>query len=556
LKKIIFTLIISVFLAPGCKRKKEKKIVEKAEQKTNKKPPVKPVMKQVMKPLVKKIPEVKKNKKIIAKQMDKKLFKSTIKKPSYGILNKLVKNEKVENVNVWSIRSLGGKRFITVVTGRNKGSKITWFKILSIEKKGKNWVKLIDFTFDKPKFSSLAGKGKVGAEIRVGDYDWDNKPEALIRYRFPTGGKGDGEIRKIAIINLEEKIAKPAVIFVLSDNCEKCGIKQSGYFLKKDLNKDIFPDLLVNLVIKGDVFVEENKKSIKKSKSYKTEYSYIYDEKLDIYSLKYKINTLPPSMKIVMGDIGIEKGNSIGLMMANPNPSGCMDGGCINIWGIPAISRDGSYIVMSSEPPIFPSYLPAPGFAEGVSGVRVDLVDVSKQKIKKTVYIIDFGIRNSAYTDAQDLKCLSYEPKEDEPHDSRLCESTPARTKLALIEAKKTIRARIKKIANMLNGIFFTPLFYPSYIDKKYICKSQKGIAIKQTEIMKKIKIDLLKCPEETILLSREIVKKKYICIINPVVDLKRNHIIFQIMDFNPPDDYEFRYIINKVPKLKNIVEP
>ena len=115
-------------------------------------------------------------------KIDPAALKPTAKKPKYPVVYKMVRTAGRENVMAWAVLPLGGARFVSVLSGRNKGNPTCWFRLLVLEKTGAGWTKTGELLVDQPSLSVCpatgrgTGKGKVGATLKVSDYDWDGKP--------------------------------------------------------------------------------------------------------------------------------------------------------------------------------------------------------------------------------------------------------------------------------------------------------------------------------------------------------------------------------------------
>ncbi|MDY0002996.1 MAG: hypothetical protein RBU30_16975, partial [Polyangia bacterium] len=133
-----------------------------------------------------------------ARQMPASEFKPTVAAPSFAALYPLVRSPEREDVRLGKVVALGQTRFTVVATGRQKGSDRTWFRLLVVEAAGGPPKIVSDFLVDEPPFSTKQGKGRVGAQLRVGDFDFDGLPEAQVNYRYPVDEGGDGEVRRVA----------------------------------------------------------------------------------------------------------------------------------------------------------------------------------------------------------------------------------------------------------------------------------------------------------------------------------------------------------------------
>lgn len=493
-------------------------------------------------------------------RMDPAALRPTVKKPGFPVVYKLARMPETENVKAWGIEPLGGVRFVTVLSGRNKNSPTYWFRLLLLEKSGADWKKTADVVVDHPLFSVKPGKGKVGVDLKVSDYDWDGKPEALLRYRFATGPDGDGEIRKVAIVNVDGPVPRIALKLVFSDNDPRFPTSQSAHFKLEDIDNDGRPELVVttSLARKREVTIGSKGSTVKTGRveRHHIRTPYRWDHRTDTYVLAASRDKLPSSMDIRLHGLSKDVGMTVGNLATGKANDACMDPECMGVWGFPAISRDGLHIALLEEVPMWASWSPAPGFDTNHRGLVFELLRAKNGSLVRRVEIIDSAIRSEAYTLAQDRACLDEVSKTGQG-DPRLCPEDPKLVEMAMDAAKDSIKKRVARAGRALWGMRFMPLLNLSASSKGVKKGSVRTIRLEHEKRGENLSARIIERPSGRVLAAHTFRTrhpnmfelKAYFCPRFMVA-------VIRLVAFDEPSDYEVQHAILRLPKGQTSAGP
>lgn len=193
-----------------------------------------------------------------AKQMPKSAFKATVKRPSYDVLTRLSRDPTLGELRVWGHgTSLGGTRFLAVVVGNVTGGDELRFKLVMMHKPGPKWQLgwAVGLPLTEKSFTPAGGQG--AASLFVADYDWDGKPEALVRYRYdtkPQAAVGSTEITVLTILNVDGPRPRIAFHAEYHRKPQASVLPRVKSRLKHvDVNADGHPDLLLTTVTTEEI---------------------------------------------------------------------------------------------------------------------------------------------------------------------------------------------------------------------------------------------------------------------------------------------------------------
>jgi hypothetical protein len=253
-------------------------------------------------------------------------------------------------------------------------------------------------------------------------------------------------------------------------------------------------------------------------------------------------------MHIGLDGLGIEPGNSIGLSMTSKDDSGCMALQCLEVWGFPGISSDGQMVALLSPFPIFPMWMPAPGFASA-SGLDFHLIRVSDSKVTASVRLIDYDVQSNAYRSAQERRCLEETYRSTGPGDPRLCARDPNLVPGALADAKKTILGSIAKMAQALQPREFSPMRTLPIVTKDEPGPANGLVLTVSTEEQGKVGVTVLQRPSGEVLLRHTFKTTRDSNEVKGMLDPRRRILVLQLLGLTSPDTSDFQYAVLKLPR-------
>ncbi|MFH2010537.1 MAG: hypothetical protein ABI333_28310 [bacterium] len=468
--------------------------------------------------------------------MDRSAFKPTVGKPSYGTIYGFARTQDTADVKAWNVAPLGGTRFVTVVSGRAKMGKTYWFRLLVLQKTGAKWSKALELVLDTPADSTLPKGGKVGASVRLDDFDHDGKPEAQVRYRYAAGAQGNGEVRKLALVNLDGPKPRLALLVELSHSCEGCEGKRKSVVRFRDTNGDAHPDLQLNFI--AEAFGGPGTLKHWRGKTWLAErldVTYLWDWKTDTYKpAKPLPPRLPPSMLIGLRRMSME----------------CLALDCLDAWGFPGVSADGKRIAVLADWPVYTSWSATP-YQTDWSGVSFDLLRVRDAKKLKSIELIDSTDLSDSVETTRDQSCVNGTLSGH--GDMRLCEQDKNLFPIMFPPIKERIQKRAWNIARALKGQRFTQLFIVNKPTKE-LPGPKQGLILKTRDLPKGVEVQLVKRPAGKTVFKRVVALPGKLGIIEQGIAVwvhpaTRLVLIRMVGTVDPPNsDFKSGYVIDKLP--------
>ena len=127
-----------------------------------------------------------------AKKMPRSAFRATVGAPPSSLVYGLVRDPKVSYLKVLKTVPRGGTAWLVALAGPEKGTRRTSFQLALLNKQGAAWRLEWLFSLDAPAKSFPLKRVTPAVKLVVKDYDWDGKPEVLVRYRYAEKSVGGG----------------------------------------------------------------------------------------------------------------------------------------------------------------------------------------------------------------------------------------------------------------------------------------------------------------------------------------------------------------------------